>query len=257
MLTVDLGNSRLKACRWKESGSSFECHARWEGEHTDGELERFGRWLARERTQLAALASVAGPERTERVQTILVASCPRVFVAPDSGLENRCQEPGRVGVDRIYGAAGAAALLGCSCIVVDAGTALTVDALLVGGARPAFLGGAIAPGPALLASALAAGTARLPAVEPRVGARALGTRTEDAIQAGVVVGFRGAAARLVEEVAEDAHLLTAPVVLTGGAREFLLEPRPFTARALEVVPELVQRGLLAALLRAAGASGAA
>ncbi|NOT32081.1 MAG: hypothetical protein HOP15_16665 [Planctomycetes bacterium] len=43
------------------------------------------------------------------------------------------------------------------------------------------------------------------------------------------------------------------VVLTGGAREFLLVPRPFTARRLEVVPELVERGLLAALVLAADA----
>src|SRR6185436_227508 len=115
----------------------------------------------------------------------------------------------------------------------------------------AFLGGAIAPGPRLLAAALASGTARLPLIEPRVGAQALGTVTEDAIQAGVVVGFRGAAERLVEEIAAESGLGTAPVVLTGGARAFLLEPRPFTTRSLEVVPELVHRGLLAALLRAA------
>jgi len=117
----------------------------------------------------------------------------------------------------------------------------------------AFLGGAIAPGPRLSAAALAAGTARLPRVEPRAGAPALGTITEEAIQAGVVVGFRGAAELLVEELAREVRFEAAPVVLTGGAREFLLVPRPFTARALTVVPDLVHQGLLAALLRVADA----
>lgn len=253
MLTVDLGNSRLKACRWSQSGASFECVARWEGE--GDEIDGFGLWLARQRPPLAALASVAGREHTQRVRALLATHCGHVISAPDSGLQNRCREPERVGVDRLYAAAGAAALYARSCVVVDAGTALTVDALLVRDGVCAFLGGAIAPGPRLLAAALASGTARLPTIVPRAGARALGADTEGAIQAGVVVGFRGAAERLVEEIAAQACLGPAPVVLTGGAREFLLVPRPFTARPLEFAPELVHRGLLAALLRAAHAPG--
>ena len=253
MLTVDLGNSRLKACRWERSGDRFECVSRWENEAD--QLGRFELWLAREQLALAALASVAEPRRTERVSALLAERAGRFFLAPDSGLENRCREPERVGADRLYAAAGAAALCGRSCIVVEAGTALTVDALLVSPGVSAFLGGAIAPGPRLMAAALASGTARLPRIEPSAGARALGTVTEDALQAGVVVGFRGAAERLVEEIAEEARLGAVPVVLTGGAREFLLVPRPFTARPLEVVPELVHRGLLAALLRVEDAPG--
>jgi len=249
MLTVDLGNSRLKAGRWRRAGTTFE---RADGFEDAGDaLDRFERWLARAPASAAALASVAAPERTARVRALLANACERVFVAPASGLDNRCREPERVGADRLYAAAGAAELLARSCLVVDAGTALTVDALRIQGAVRAFLGGAIAPGPQLAAAALASGTARLPRIEPRPGARALGTVTEAAIQAGVVVGFRGAAARLVEELAREAELGDAPVVLTGGAREFLLVPGPFTERRLEVVPELVQRGLLVALVRAA------
>jgi len=251
MLTVDLGNSRLKACLWGRSGASFDCVARWEADAA--ELEGFEGWLAHRRAPLAALASVAARAHTERVLALLAARCERTFLGPDSGLEIRCSEPDRVGADRLYAAAGAADLAGRSCLVVDAGTALTVDAVLVSADARAFLGGAIAPGPRLSAAALAAGTARLPRVEPRAGAPALGTITEEAIQAGVVVGFRGAAELLVEELAREVRFEAAPVVLTGGAREFLLVPRPFTARALTVVPDLVHQGLLAALLRVADA----
>lgn len=248
MLTVDLGNSRLKASRWRRNGAAFGRVSAFEG--GDDELGAFERWLGTERPALAGLSSVAGRERTERVRGLLASGCERVLIAPPSGLENRCREPERVGLDRLYAAAGAGALFARSCLVVDAGTALTVDVLRVEGASGAFLGGAIAPGPRLSAAALAGGTARLPLVEPRPGAPALGRVTEDALQAGIVVGFRGAAACLVEELAEESGLPDAPVVLTGGAREFLLRPRAFTTRHLEVVPELVERGLLAALIRA-------
>lgn len=255
MLTVDLGNSRLKASRWRRNDAGYERTGGFEGE-PDGSGD-FERWLGLARARLAALSSVAGPERTERVRALLATGSERVLVAPASGLDNHCRQPERVGLDRLYAAAGAQALFACSCLVVDAGTALTVDALRVEGARGAFLGGAIAPGPSLSAAALADGTAGLPRIEPQPGAAALGTVTEDALQAGIVVGFRGAAERLVEELAEESGLGDAPVVLTGGGREFLLRPRAFTLRRLEVVPDLVERGLLAALVRAVGSEGRA
>lgn len=248
LLTVDLGNSRLKACCWAPSGGGFECVERWDANALD--LAGFEGWLKGRPATVAAFSSVGSAESTARVGAMVAARAARFFLEPDSGLTNRCREPERVGSDRLHAAAGAAALFGRSAIVVDAGTALTVDALLVQGSARVFLGGAIAPGPALAAAALAGGTAHLPRIEPRPGARALGTITEEALQGGVVVGFRGAAAELVEELAKEAELADSPVVLTGGAREFLLVPCPFTARELHVVPDLVQRGLLAALVGA-------
>lgn len=253
MLTVDLGNSRLKACRWKPDGTSYESMGCWEDDVS--ELAGFRLWLRGWPKRCVALCSVGGAERTRELLALLAEEHARVFVEPDTGLENQCREPERVGADRIYSAAGAASLLGRSAIVVDAGTALTVDVVLVSGAAPAFLGGAIAPGPRLWARALADGTALLPLVEPCPGVHALGQATEEAIRAGIAVGFRGAAAELVEQLARESGLGEATVVLTGGARDFLLVPQPFTRRPLDVVPDLVHRGLLAALRRSTDVRG--
>jgi hypothetical protein len=112
------------------------------------ELPRFERWLAYQERPVAALSSVATAERTERLRALLESHSARVCLAPDSGLSNRCRQPERVGADRLYAAAGAAALFGWSCVVVDAGTALTVDALSVDGTAPPS-GRTIAPGPRL------------------------------------------------------------------------------------------------------------
>ncbi|HEX6885453.1 MAG TPA: type III pantothenate kinase [Planctomycetota bacterium] len=256
MLTVDLGNSRLKALLWGPTlRSSTEPPApagSFEGESSD--LDPFARWLEPLRGRPGALSSVASTARSEAVQRALEAAGVRLHVAPDSGLENRCRPPEGVGTDRLYAAAAAAELCAGACLVVDAGTALTVDAVAVEGPVRVFLGGAIAPGPALLAAVLAEGTARLPLIQPEPGARALGRSTEEALRAGIGLGFRGAARALVEGLAAETGLAAAPLVLTGGARAHLLLPVPFTTRPLRVVPDLVHRGLLAAL-RAAEARG--
>lgn len=239
LLTVDLGNSRLKACLWGDAGVLAR-HAS-EGDDLAG-LER---WLAGRSALRIGLSSVASDERTARVGATLARH--GTVLVPEPLVANLCRSPERVGRDRLHAAAGAARLVGRSCVVVDAGTALTVDALRVAPDGASFLGGAIAPGPRLLARALATGTARLPEVSPRPGARALGRVTEEALEAGIVVGFRGAAGRLVEELAREAELHDAPVVLTGGAAEFLLEPEPFTTRPLRLEPDLLQHGLRVAL----------
>jgi type III pantothenate kinase len=167
--------------------------------------------------------------------------------ALDPGLEIACREPASVGRDRLFAARGAWQLLHSSCLVLDAGTALTVDALRASdGERPVFLGGAIAPGPRLLARALSSGTARLPEVDPRPLPRALGRDTREALEAGVALGFLGAARELAARIAAEAGLGAAPLVLTGGARAFLEAPSLFDGRTLRVEPELVHLGLLAA-----------
>jgi type III pantothenate kinase len=251
VLTIDLGNSSAKLRLWSAAGPRPTCLARRDESESPG-AELAG-WLARLRPARAVLSSVASAARSAELRALVEALAP-LRVGPPAALENRCREPERVGEDRLFAALGAAWLLERPCVVVDAGTALTVDAVEVRSGRAAFLGGAIAPGPALLADALAHGTARLPRIEPRPGAHALGTITEDALAAGIGVGFRGAARALVDGVARDAGLDAAPIALTGGARAFLLEPRPFTETELFVEEELVHLGMLAELALAVGGS---
>jgi len=165
----------------------------------------------------------------------------------DLPLEVAVAEPHRVGVDRLAAAAAAGCVRrpGRGAIIVDCGTAATVDLLSSTGA---FLGGAILPGPALMARALAEGTSRLPAVaalEQSAPPHMPGRSTEDAIAAGIGWGIRGAIARLVEEgrtsLGGDVDLL-----LTGGWRAAVRDALP---GAIEM-PELVLAGIALAAERA-------
>jgi type III pantothenate kinase len=141
----------------------------------------------------------------------------------------RCDEPQSVGADRLANAVGAWCEFRTACVIVDAGTAITVDAV---DAQGAFLGGAILPGIELCTRALGEHTALLPQLDLADPATAIGTNTPDAIASGVLHGLAGALDRLIDDVSEELDL-SANVIATGGDAPRLsalcrvpLEPRP-------------------------------
>lgn len=152
-------------------------------------------------------------------------------------------EPSRVGIDRLAAAAAAAAQSpGRAAVVIDCGTATTVD-LVSADAR--FLGGAILPGPELLSRALAEGTSRLPAVaELDRGTPPVmpGRSTQAAIAAGIGFGMRGAVTRLVAE-AVTALGGQPEVFLTGGSRGIVRDAFPDAVES----PDLVLHGIALAI----------
>lgn len=243
LVTVDLGNTRAKLAVWRGD------------EVVERVVGVVGAALPDSEARTAAVSSVADEARTAEVVAWLAQAGLEVVLAPGPGIANACEHPETTGMDRLYAARAAVDLVGGACLVVDCGTALTVDAVVAEGGGPRFLGGAIAAGPAPLARAVADGGARLPAFSPQPGDPALGMDTDRALRAGVAVGLRGAARELVERIAGEAGLGAAPAVLTGGARAFLLEPAAFTDRDLTVAPDLVHRGVRAALLEARGGRG--
>jgi type III pantothenate kinase len=150
-----------------------------------------------------------------------------------------------VGIDRLCAAAAAAAARpGRPVVVVDCGTATTVDMVSAAGE---FLGGAILPGPTLLAHALAEGTSRLPevaALDTAAPPPMPGRSTQAAIAAGIGWGMRGAVSRLVAE-AQAALGGAADVILTGGSAGVVRDALP---DAVEM-PDLVLAGIALAAER--------
>ncbi len=252
-LTVDLGNSRCKFRLWaRESPQILES---LELELDDRFSDSAERWLSElnktNEVKAATLCAVADLDLERELGAQLARHFGEAFVAePDFGLELDCSHPETIGRDRLFAARGALEQAERSTIVVDCGTALTVDLVLCAGPmgerRGCFAGGAIAPGPKLLADALRRGGARLPGVEATPAAPALGKHTRAALEAGIAVGVRGAARELVRGLAETRPADSLPVVLTGGAREFLTVGEPL-GEELIIVPDLVHLGLLAAL----------
>lgn len=121
--------------------------------------------------------------------------------------------PEETGVDRVLNVAAAYEQLGKACVVVDAGTALTVDCCNDAGE---FLGGAIAPGVSMMLDALHEKTARLPRVQAAVPDNAaFGRNTTQAILHGVFHGIRGMVQHIVENYASELSVWP-DVIATGG-----------------------------------------
>jgi type III pantothenate kinase len=133
-------------------------------------------------------------------------------VATAGNLPIRYRDKTAVGADRIANAIAARGLYGTPAIIVDLGTATTFDCVSREGA---YLGGVIAPGVATSAEELFRRAARLPRVELRLPARALGRTTEESLQAGVIWGAAGQVDALVRRLALEMKG-TPHVIATGG-----------------------------------------
>lgn len=155
--------------------------------------------------------------------------------------------PEQVGIDRLLN--GLAALdrirRGESCVIVDAGSAVTVDWIDEGGV---FRGGVIFPGLRLMAKALNDYTAKLPLVEVRETNSAVpGTNTEAAIKAGIfwaVVG--GVHAILRQLMAQRLNPPRTPLIfLTGGDAQLLA---PVFEQDVIIWPEMTLEGVRLAVV---------
>jgi type III pantothenate kinase len=138
----------------------------------------------------------------------------------ETGLKNRYDDPAAVGADRIVNAVAVGRHYGFPAIIVDIGTATTVEAV---DGEGSYLGGAILTGLYVALDALVSRTAKLPSVDleeepPRV----IATNTPDSIRSGFVYGYAGAIDALVRRSREQLGEDGVRVVATGGPARALV-----------------------------------
>lgn len=189
----------------------------------------------------AAIGSVV-----PRLTRPLAVGCERAFaVAPlivdatsPLPITLAVDEPLTVGADRVINTLAASRLFGRDTIVVDFGTATTYDCIT---ADAVFLGGVIAPGIRTSAETLFRRTSKLPDTDLVAPQRVIGTRTEECIRAGVLLGAAEAADGLVRRIKEEWPRPVEPlVVATGGLAEVIA---PYCRSIDRVDPWLTLQGL--------------
>src|SRR5439155_12451467 len=177
----------------------------------------------RDADQPAIAAASVNPPLIESLEHVVEQTCGQkvqwVGRDIDFPIKVLTDEPQKTGVDRVLNIAAAYEQMGKACVVVDAGTAVTVDCCNDVGD---FLVGAIAPGAAMQLGDLHEKTAALPSVPLVKPSGAFGKSTAGAIEQGVYHGIRGMVKELVENYATE--LGNWPdVIATGGDAPLLFD----------------------------------
>ncbi len=235
ILAIDAGNTRIKWGLWEDrgfiaQGAILTARA--------AELAGAVHMLARPQRSIGC--SVASAQVREQIEQVLApwGGGPEWVVSrrEQCGVVSRYAIPEQLGADRWAALIGARVRHAGACVVVNVGTAVTIDALNPAGE---FLGGLILPGPELMAEALASGTAGLPRLPGQF--ESFPTSTANAIFSGAVQAVCGAIERIAHNL-QGAGYSEPQIVLSGGSGDLVAAQ---LGRPVTLAPNLVLEGLVA------------
>jgi type III pantothenate kinase len=253
IIVVDIGNSKTDLATWQDYDLKTPLSVNTNNNEAFAEaLKAHVEALPKASTTVVVIGSVV-PSALERVcahvsdylgQNALVVG-DTILLPMDVGVD----DAKAIGVDRVCAAAAAYDKLRAACVVVDFGSATTVDLVDDDGV---LLGGAILPGLDMQLASLHEHTAALPKVSPGIPDSPYGRNTVEAMQTGVCRGLAGAVRWLVEGYATSLNRWP-QVLATGGDLELLLPHCDFIDTP---VRDLTLRGIGLAFSKHLAAIGA-
>ena len=249
LLAIDVGNTNLVLALGDEGGTIEACWrietAAITGADACEAALRATLGDAVSKTSDAIIASVV-PDVTPRLEAAIkaITGTPPVIVgAPDVdlGIAVNIDIPAQAGADRLVNAVGAMAHHHLPAILLDFGTATTLDLVAEDGT---YEGGIIAPGVALSIEALERAAAQLPRLELRSFGSdlpILGKNTVAAMETGVLWGYVGMIEGLLRRLRdEQGGTSPLPAIATGGLAGLFADHLPDIDA---VDPDLTIRGL--------------
>ena len=250
LLAIDIGNTNVSVGAFagdelKASWRLSTDRRRMADEYRPllGELLRQQGWTF-QFIRAAAIASVVPPVlqqlsnalASERVEVLVLSA------ALDFGLPIQYAPPESVGADRLANAIAVQDTYGRPAIIVDLGTATTLDVLDAGGT---YIGGAIAPGIETSVDGLFESAFALPRLELRAPERAIGGTMVESIRSGTVLGWAALVDGLIDRFATEIE--GEPVVVATGGLAPLIAPH--SKRVNHVDLDLTLKGLRMAYWR--------
>jgi type III pantothenate kinase len=233
-ILLDIGNSRVKwslvqSQEWLAEGISMH----------DESNKLFQEWDRFPPPARVIASNVAGEERARLFSAYWQArNVPLHWMLASrscSGVRNLYDRPEQLGSDRWAALVGAWPRVRGACLVISAGTAVTVDALNEQGE---FIGGLILPGKHLMLKSLATGTHALEC--PAGSATDFPRNTADAIASGIVTALTSTVQTAFQRLASASGAYPA-CILTGGDADWLANQLQI---GVIIAPRLVMEGLL-------------
>ena len=236
-LLIDSGNSLIKWVLSKDGEffSKGRCLS-----NSVSSLPEF--WENYESPARVIVANVAGERVADEIKKAVSArwQLDTEFIVSSKnccGLKNSYHKTEQLGVDRWMAMLAAYQKKMDSVIVVDCGTAVTIDVVNMDGV---FIGGVILPGLNTAYQSLTTDTDVIKEISSiNSVASPVAQSTEDAVAAGVLLGLVGGIERIVSEQSSLVDI-TPTVFLTGGDAEKLLL---YLTISVTVQPDLVLQGL--------------
>lgn len=245
LLAIDIGNTNITLGVWDGSEWRLQWRLRTIHDQTVDEYGIYLKMLLREVNLASAIEraifSSVVPPLSNTFQAVgrryLGLTPLQVTAQSNSGIRVETDNPAEVGADRIVNAAAAYHLYPGAAIIIDMGTATTLDVVSDDGA---LLGVIIAPGLELAAEALTGRAAQLSRVALEAPPQVLGRNTVHAMQSGLIYGYTCLIEGLIYRLRRELDIPEAPVIATGGLINLI---EPHTQEIDHVEPWLTLTGL--------------
>jgi type III pantothenate kinase len=246
LLAIDVGNTHITIGAYKGKSLAHTWRITTNRHYTADELGiRFVNLLKTSSFEPRAFSGVCiasvVPSLDEPLQAMAMMYLKRtpLMVGPKTKLviKNLYKNPEEVGADRLVNAEAVYSLYRKAAIVVDFGTATTLDCV---SAKGEYLGGAICPGMELAGEWLATHTAKLPRVTfQSAPTKAIGKTTKESLQSGLFWGYIGLVGGLLQHLTTE--MRAQPIVVATGGLSTVIGP--YLKPVPKILPNLTLDGL--------------
>ena len=245
LLAIDIGNTNLVIGCIKDDAIIFKARIATDKARTSDQygveiknmLEAFG--IQKEDISDCIISSVVPPVfNSVKTGVIKVIGKQPLVVGPGlkTGLNIHVDIPSQVGSDRIVIAVAALATYKAPLILLDLGTATTIEVV-----EPdnVYMGGVIFPGVKISLDALTNRAAQIPGISLDKPKNVIGKNTVDCLRSGMMYGTAAMIDGLIERIEEElGHSCT--IIATGGMAQFVI---PLCKHQIILEKDLLLKGL--------------
>lgn len=245
LLAIDIGNTNLVIGCFRDDKILFKARIATDRTRTSDQygveiknmLEAYG--VDRSDIKDCIISSVVPPVfNSVRTGVVKIIGKQPIVVGPGlkTGLNIHVDVPSQVGSDRIVIAVAALAEYKAPLLLMDLGTATTIEAV-----EPdnVYMGGVIIPGVRVSLDALTSRAAQLPGISLDQPKKVIGKNTVDCMRSGMMYGTAAMIDGLVERMEEElGHRCT--LIATGGLAQFIT---PLCKREIILEKDLLLKGL--------------